>query len=128
MTDSYQFQYQKLMHLVRPTFIVTIFVLGSQMIGFVTQIVIASAFGARADMDAFLAANTLPQYLITVLLSALGFVFIPVFIDYASGKDASEAWEVVNAVMTLCALILGGLALAGVLFARPILHWTTPGL
>jgi putative peptidoglycan lipid II flippase len=115
-------------HLVRPTMIVTVFVLGSQMVAFVTQIVIAGAFGARADMDAFLAANTLPQYLITVLLSALGFVLIPVFVDYASVPDHGEAWEIVNAILSLCALVLGVLALAGIFFARPILHWTTPGL
>jgi putative peptidoglycan lipid II flippase len=30
--------------------------------------------------------------------------------------------------MTLCALVLGALALGGIFFARPILHWTTPGL
>ncbi len=79
-------------------------------------------------MDAFLAANTLPQYLIAVLLSALGFVFIPVFVDYASNGDEAGAWQVVNNILSLCTLVLGAIAIAGVIWARPLLHWTTPGL
>src|SRR5712692_5019479 len=85
-------------HLVRPTLIVTMFAITGQAVGFVTQVVIAAAFGARADMDAFLAANTLPMYLTTVLLSSLGFVFIPVFVDYVSGGDDREAWKIVNSI------------------------------
>lgn len=114
--------------LVRPTLVVTMFAIGGQAIGFVTQVVIAAAFGARADMDAFLAANTLPQYAIAVLLGTLGFVFIPVFVDYSSSGDDREAWEVVNGFLTLCTVVLAVLALAGVMFARHLLHWTTPGL
>lgn len=128
MTRSLSPQSGGMKHLVRPTVVVTLFAIGGQAIGFVTQMVIAAAFGARADMDAFLAANTLPQYAIAVLLSALGFVFIPVFVDYSSSGDDREAWEVVNSFVTLCAVGLGVLALVGIVFARPLLRWTTPGL
>ena len=110
------------------TILITLFAAGGQAIAFVTQVVIAASFGARADMDAFLAANTLPQYLIAVLLSALGFVFIPVFVEHSASKDDNSAWEVVNNVLTLCTLVLGLLAIAGVIFAKPLLRLSTPGL
>jgi putative peptidoglycan lipid II flippase len=99
-----------------------------QAVGFVTQIVVASLFGARADMDAFLAANTLPQYVIAVLLNALGFVFIPIFVDYATAGREEEAWQIASGVINLCLLVLGILTVVGIVFAEPLLRLTTPGL
>jgi hypothetical protein len=61
---------------------ITIFTLGGQALALVTQIVITAAFGAGSDMDAFLAASAAPQYLVTIVLGTLGFVFIPVFVQY----------------------------------------------
>jgi len=113
---------------LRPTLVVTFFTLGGQAVGFVTQVVIAASFGARSDMDAFLAANTLPQYVIAVLLTALSFVFIPVFVDYLSTGQEDEAWRVAIGVTTLCILTLGVIAITGVIFAFPLLRLTMPGL
>jgi putative peptidoglycan lipid II flippase len=114
--------------LLRPTMTITFFLLVGQAVAFVTQVVTASLFGAGADMDAYLAANTLPQYAITVLLGSLSSVFIPVFVDYiANGRD-SEAWKIASSIINLCLLALGFLSAIGILFAEPILQATTPGL
>ncbi len=102
--------------------------LAAQGLGFATQVVIAAAFGARADMDAFLAATTLPQYVTAVVVTALSFVFIPVFIDYSTRGKTEEAWHLGSAVVGLTVLALGTVALAGVLLAEPLLRLTTPGL
>ena len=114
--------------LLRPMLVVTMFAMAGQAVGFVTQVTIAALFGAGADMDAFLAANTLPQYVTAVLLSALSFVFIPVFVDYAATGREDEAWQVASGVISLCLLVLGGLAVGGLFFAGPLLRLTTPGL
>ena len=114
--------------LLRPTLVVTLFTLLAQVVAFVTQVVIAAAFGAGAAMDAFLAANTLPQYLLSVVLNALGFVFIPVFLEYGKQGREEDAWRLVSVVLTLCAVTLGLLSLAGMALAQPLLRVTTPGL
>ena len=114
--------------LLRPTVTITLLTLGAQAVAFLTQVVIAASFGARADMDAFLAASTLPQYLIAVLLSVLAFVFIPVFVEYAAAGREDDAWDIASAVLTMCAVVLGALSLLGIAFARPLLRYTTPGL
>jgi len=114
--------------LLRPTLVITLFTLLAQVVAFVTQVVIASAFGAGAAMDAFLAANTLPQYLLSVALNALGFVFIPVFLEYGKQGREDDAWRLASAVLTLCAVALGLLSLAGIVLAEPLLRVTTPGL
>lgn len=107
---------------------ITIFTLGGQALALVTQIVITAAFGAGSDMDAFLAASAAPQYLVTIVLGTLGFVFIPVFVQYNATGREKEAWQIASGVITLGILTLGGLALGGVIFARPLLRWMAPGL
>lgn len=114
--------------LLRPTLVVTFFSLFWQMIGVVTQIVVAATFGAKADMDAFLAASTLPQYVVSVLVSTLSSVFIPVFVSHAATKQEDEAWLLASGVINLCLLVLGGLVIGGLVFAGPLLQLTTPGL
>jgi putative peptidoglycan lipid II flippase len=114
--------------LSRSAAIVTVLSVAGQLVGLVTQVVIAGIFGARADMDAFLAASTLPQYVVAVLLGALSAVFVPVFLEYQASGRPSEAWRVASAVVTLTAVFLGALGVGGLLLAEPLLRLTTPGL
>lgn len=97
-------------------------------VAFISQIVIAGFFGAKSGMDAFIAANTLPQYIITVLMGSLGFVFIPAFIDYKAKGCQDEAWGLASNMINLCLLLFGVITIAGLIFARPILQLITPGL
>lgn len=79
-------------------------------------------------MDAFLAANIAPQYIITITMASLSFVFIPVFVEYAATGKEEESWQVANGVISWCLLLLGSVALGGMIFARPLLQLITPGL
>jgi putative peptidoglycan lipid II flippase len=108
--------------------VVTGFVFIGQVIGFINQVVTAALFGAGASMDAFLAANAVPQYIIAVILSALGFVFVPVFVDYMAAGQEKEAWRVASTVINVCLLAIGLLVILGVLIPDTILRVTTPGL
>ena len=114
--------------LPRQAAIVTLLSVAGQLVGLVTQVVIAGIFGARADMDAFLAASTLPQYVVTVLLGSLSAVFVPIFLEYRSSEKPAEAWRLASSIVTLTAVLLGLLGLAGLLAAEPLLKLTTPGL
>lgn len=114
--------------LLRSIATITIFTLGGQIIALATQVVITAKFGAGTNMDAFLAASAAPNYIVSLLLTSLGFVFIPVLVDYAAAEREGEAWQIASGVITLCMLILGGLALGGMIFARPLLQWMIPGL
>jgi putative peptidoglycan lipid II flippase len=96
--------------------------------GVLIQVAMAAYFGARSEMDAFLTANTLPQYLTAVLLSSLSFVFIPVFVDYLAQGHEEEAWRLASGIINQCALVLGVIALAGIILAEPLLRLVTPGL
>lgn len=112
----------------RSAFIITLFTLAGQLVLFVSQIISAAIFGAGSDMDAFLAANTLPQYIITVLLGSLGFVFIPVFIDYKVKGKEDQAYGLAVRLFNTCILVLGIITILGIIFAEPLLQLTAPGL
>jgi putative peptidoglycan lipid II flippase len=107
---------------------ITLFTLGGQTIALITQVVITAMFGAGAHMDAFMAACVGPQYVVTIVLASLSFVFIPMFVNYTATGQEEEAWQIASGVITLCLLTLGSLALGGVIFARPLLRWMIPGL
>lgn len=119
---------ERFARLPRQAAIITLLMVAGQAVGLATQVVIAGTFGAGADIDAFLAASTLPQYIVAVLLGALGAVFVPVFLDYQASDDPSEAWRLASAIVTWSAVLLGALALGGLIWAEPLLRITTPGL
>ena len=113
---------------IKSTFLVTIFILAGQCLAFVTQIVIAAFFGADANMDAFLAANAAPQYLMAALIGSIGLILIPVFVEYAAAGREEEAWQVASTVINFCLLAFGILTVIGMMFADAILRCIAPGL
>lgn len=113
---------------IRSTVLVTIFILAGQCLAFLTQIVIAACFGAGANMDAFLAASAVPQYLMAALIGSIGMVLIPMFVDYAAVGREEEAWRVASSVINLCLLTLGVLTVIGMVSADAILRRIAPGL
>ncbi len=107
---------------------ITFFSLAAQAVTFLTQVVIAAAFGANSRMDAFIAASALPQYVIAVLVGSLGFVFVPLFVDAVSQSRESDAWRMASSLVNLCGVVLSVIAVLGMFFAEPLLRLTTPGL
>ncbi len=93
---------------------------------FALQIVLAASFGATVQMDAYLAATTVPTLVTAVLLSSLNTILVPVFIQYEH-RDQAEAWRVANTVINLVVIVLAAMAGIGAVTA-PIITWlTVPG-
>jgi putative peptidoglycan lipid II flippase len=114
--------------LLRPTLIITFFTLLGLLLGFLTQMVIAAQFGAGSEMDAFLASTTLPNYLHLVLMVALGFGFLPVFVELVATGRVEEAWHTAGGVITLALVLTAVLALAGSLWSGALIDLSAPGL
>jgi putative peptidoglycan lipid II flippase len=96
--------------------------------GLASQMIIASFFGAGAEMDAFLTALVVPLYFQSVLLSGLPFVFIPAFVDAEEAGDDNEAWALAGTFFWITAAILAVVAVAGSLAAHGIIGLSAPGL
>ncbi|GAB4530160.1 MAG: murein biosynthesis integral membrane protein MurJ [Anaerolineae bacterium] len=95
--------------------------LASGVLGLVRTAAFSAAFGTSAELDAFYAAQRIPEMLFTLVAGgALGSSFIPVFSRYLSANDLDGAWRLASAVMTLSALAAAVLAVLLALFA-PVL-------
>ena len=115
-------------HLIKPTLLLTSFTIIGQVISFIVNIISAKLFGASIEMDAYLAAQTLPTYVNTVLVGGLGFVFIPIFIENKTKKDEKAAWDIASSTISLYTIILCVISVFGLVFSRQILAIIVPGL
>lgn len=93
----------------RAAVIVLVGFLASGVLGLVRTAVFSATFGTSADLDAFYAAQRIPEMLFTLVAGgALGSSFIPVFSRIRA--DEEHAWRLASAVMTLSALAAAALA------------------
>jgi putative peptidoglycan lipid II flippase len=113
---------------LRSAALITVFTLAGQTLGFLTQVAAAAIFGASAEMDAFLAATSLPNYVATILLGSLSYVFIPFFVSYRSRGSESDAYALASALLNNCIVVLLVITLVGIFYAKSLLRLTAPGL
>ncbi len=93
----------------------------SGVLGLVRQMVIASAFGAGQQLDAFNAALRVPETLFVLVAGgALGSAFIPVFSGFLAKNDYPAAWRLASTVLTLMMLAAIGVSLLMFIFADEV--------
>jgi putative peptidoglycan lipid II flippase len=99
----------------------TLFVMGaslaSAIFGFAREVVNARYFGTSADMDAFLAAATIPTILFGVFNGALVSALVPVFTDYVARGEEESAWRLASTIFNVLLAGLSVLAVLGWVFA-----------
>jgi putative peptidoglycan lipid II flippase len=100
---------------------------GGAALGVVRNALLASRFGASAELDAYFAAFRIPDFLYNVLIfGALTAGFMPVFAKtLLRGKE--QAWEFLAITMNSFALLLGVLGIGVVVFAQPLAKLIAPG-
>lgn len=113
----------------RAAFVVLLGFLGSGILGFVRTGTYNAAFGTSPEVEAFYAAQRIPELLFVVVAGgALGSAFIPVFTRYLKPELQDHAWQLASTVMTLSFVSAGLLALVIALFAPVIVPTIlTPG-
>ncbi len=92
--------------IARAALVVVLGFLASGVLGLVRTATLAATFGTSDALDAFLAAQRLPEILFVLVAGgALGSAFIPVFSRYLTGEQANpeRAWQLASATMTLSA-------------------------
>jgi putative peptidoglycan lipid II flippase len=87
--------------------------LGSTMLGFFREVVNARYFGTRWEMDAFLAAATIPTILFGIFNGALVSALVPVFSDYLACGEEDDAWRLGNTIVNGLAVVLAICAVVG---------------
>jgi putative peptidoglycan lipid II flippase len=80
----------------------------SSLTGLASSILISRAFGTSGDLDAFFAANRLPETLFNLMAGgALASAFLPTFTGFLTRDDHSGAWRLASSVANLVLVILG---------------------
>jgi putative peptidoglycan lipid II flippase len=118
--------------IARAGLIVTSAFLVARVLGSVRLIVIGAAFGASADLDAFLAAFRIPDFIFQLVAAgALSSALIPIVAGLLATDQEARAWRVASTVATLMLAVLLLLAVI-VAIAAPVLvpvittHFTPP--
>ena len=113
----------------RSTLIVAVFFGLEKILGFIRQVIIARQFGLSPELDAFNAANNLPDLLFALISGgALAIAFIPVLTETLQKQDRQAAWDLFSRIANLVFLVTASLSLllallAGFLVQRVV----TPG-
>ena len=95
----------------------------SRILGFVREIMLATAFGAGAAMDAFLIALQIPNFGRRMFAEgAFSQAFVPVFSETKTNRSHEEARDLVAVVMGTLGAVLSLITLIGCL-AAPLLVW-----
>jgi len=110
--------------IARAAGIVMLAFVATGVLGIVRQAAISAAFGAGARLDAFVAAQRVPETLFVLVAGgALGSAFIPVFTGFLAHDQHAAAQQLAIGVITLLIAASGLLALVAFIFAGPITRW-----
>jgi putative peptidoglycan lipid II flippase len=94
------------------------------LIGLIRQILVAGAFGTRANMEAFNAANRVSETLFYLIAGgALASAFIPVFTGLLTQDRRQGAWKLASAILNWIFVILILAAIFAAVFAPWIVHY-----
>ncbi len=100
----------------------------SRIGGLVREQLFASLMGAGFYSDAFVVAFRIPNLLRDLLAEgALSTAFVPTFTQRLLQGGKRDAYALGNLVLTTLLVVTGGIALAGMLFAHPIVSLIAPG-
>lgn len=112
---------------LRSVVVLTFLTLGQMGLQFALQLLLAKWFGTDSEMEAFIAASTLPLVVSGLLAGALGSAFVPVYVETRQRDGETTAWSM--AVQLVCWLSLFTLLLwqAAKYFAEPWMRTLHPG-
>src|ERR1700709_79979 len=112
----------------RATGVVGIAILCSRVLGLVSEMVIASLFGAGSNLDAFLTAFRAPNMLRGLFAEgALSTAFVTTFSKKITSEGDQSAWALANKVATLTTVFMSATTLLGVLLAPYLVAVLAPG-
>ena len=102
----------------------------SQLAGLLRQVLVARAFGASPELDAFVYANRVSETLFLLVAGgALGSTFLPAFTGLLARDDRDAAWKLASSLAGVVTLTLSLLAALIALFAPQVVRYAlAPGL
>lgn len=95
-----------------------------KLVGLARQVLIGRAYGVTAVVDAYNAANNLPDLVVTLLSGgAIAVAFIPVLTETLDREGREAMWELFSRVVNIACLLVIVAALLLFLFAEPFVRY-----
>jgi putative peptidoglycan lipid II flippase len=99
----------------------------SRLVGLLRDRILASEFGASRTLDIYYSAFKIPDFIFNlIVLGAVSAAFIPVFISEFK-KEEDSAWKLAQNFLNLLFLVVVGVVILGIIFARPLTKIVSPG-
>ena len=115
--------------IARAAGLVSAMTLVSRVLGLVREVVFAALIGAGYHSDAFRIGFRIPNLLRDLFAEgALSAAFVPTYARTQKEGGHEAAFALANRVLTLLAVLLGGLIVAAIVFAWPLVSALAPGL
>jgi putative peptidoglycan lipid II flippase len=101
----------------------------SSLTGLVKWVLISRGFGTGIEIDAFNAANRVPDLLFNLMAAgALASAFIPTFTDFLTREDRAGAWKLASSTANLVLVVMSiGAAVVWILAPIVVRYALAPG-
>jgi putative peptidoglycan lipid II flippase len=111
-------------HIARSTLIISVFFGLEKVLGFSRQLIISRTFGRSQALDAFNAANNIPDMLFALISGgALAMALIPVLSEYLETKGKPQAWDLFSRIANLVFIVTLVFSVLIAIFADQLVRW-----
>jgi putative peptidoglycan lipid II flippase len=109
---------------VNASLLVGVFFGLDKILGLVRQVLVGRAFGVSAALDAYNAANNMPDLVFAIISgSALAMAFIPVLSETLDREGRARAWDLFSRVANWAFVLTAALAVLLAIFAEPLVRY-----
>lgn len=116
---------------VGSTFVVVAVLLFGRLGGLIRELIVAPLFGAGAEVDALVAARTVPDLILIIATAgAVNSVIVPALSHLSGGQDdvSDDAWQAISVACNWLLVLALGITVLGVLFPQAFLALVASGL
>ncbi len=108
--------------LIGTTLILIIVTLFTKLIGFVREIFIAAKFGATEAADIFVAVQTIPMLILSVMSGAIAAVLIPMIVKLRNEDESLRLKQLLHSVFSITSVSMLLLSVLAFIFIKPLVN------
>lgn len=108
--------------LIGTTIVLILVTLTTKLIGFVREIIIAAKFGTSEAVDIFVAVQTIPTVILSILSGALAAVLVPMIIRLRNDNQELRLKTLLNNVFSLTTFIMVIISVLAFIFVEPLVN------